>query len=80
MDAWKLIRFCGLVVELHMHTNVYAVLRYRLSKVAVSSHYTGTLSQSQLTLNTHFSIIFSNTIASFSPNILILLSMLEITY
>ena len=25
MDAWKLIRFCGLVVELHMHTNVYAV-------------------------------------------------------
>ena len=24
MDAGKLIRFCGLVVELHMHTNVYA--------------------------------------------------------
>ena len=24
MDASKLIRFCGLVVELHMHTNVYA--------------------------------------------------------
>ena len=25
MYAWKLIRFCGLVVELHMHTNVYDV-------------------------------------------------------
>ena len=25
MDARKLIRFCGLVVVLHMHTNVYAV-------------------------------------------------------
>ena len=25
MDAGKLIRFCGLVVELHVHTNVYAV-------------------------------------------------------
>ena len=25
MDAWKLIRFCGLLVELHMYTNVYAV-------------------------------------------------------
>ena len=24
MDAY-VIRFCGLVVELHMHTNVYAV-------------------------------------------------------
>ena len=24
MDACKLIRFCGLVVELHMHTNVHA--------------------------------------------------------
>ena len=24
MDAQKVIKFCGLVVELHMHTNVYA--------------------------------------------------------
>ena len=24
MDARKFIRFCGLVLELHMHTNVYA--------------------------------------------------------
>ena len=25
MDTWRLIGFCGLVVELYMHTNVYAV-------------------------------------------------------
>ena len=25
MDASKLIRFCDLVVEIHAHTNVYAV-------------------------------------------------------
>ena len=25
MDAWRLIWFCCLVVELHVHTNVYIV-------------------------------------------------------
>ena len=25
MDTWKLIGFCGLVVEPYVHTNVYAV-------------------------------------------------------
>ena len=54
MDAWKLIRFCGLVVELHMHTNVNAVYVRGCSlsvtcqvaaRLRYSSDYTRTLTQ-----------------------------------
>ena len=39
MDAWKLIRFCGFVVELHTHTNVYAVYGRGCSLSDMSSGY-----------------------------------------
>ena len=39
MDACKLIRFCGLVVELHMHTNVYTVYARGCSFSNMSSGY-----------------------------------------